>query len=177
VLETHEVRRVGGEHSIRVDARLVCATHRDLRARIRTGEFREDLYYRIAGLEVTVPPLRERPDDVRALAEHFLVLAAGAIGPRTLTEGAIDRLLAHHWPGNARELRNVVQSAAATSAGVLDANDVEDALRRIAGTRGARTSDRVVVREVLDRYGGNVAATARALGMARSTLRDRLRGR
>jgi pSer/pThr/pTyr-binding forkhead associated (FHA) protein len=173
VLETGEVRRVGGEASIRVDVRIVCATHRDLRAMVRVGTFREDLYYRLVQLVVQVPPLRERPEDVRALAAHFLARAGQATGARTFTEAALLRLCSHHWPGNVRELRNVVQSTAAYASGAIDVADVEDGIARIAGPMALSEIAPDGFELAMRRY-GNVAAAARALGLPRSTLRDRL---
>ncbi len=113
VLDTGEVRRVGAESAVRVDVRVVCATHCDLRAMVGTGAFRRDLYYRLTRLVIEVPPLRHRPEDIRALSEHFLDQIAAEVGPREIDEEAMSRLLAHPWPGNARELRNVLCSAAA----------------------------------------------------------------
>ena len=172
VLETWEVRRVGGESATRVDVRLVCATHRDLRAQVSAGRFREDLYYRIRRLVVSVPPLRERLEDVRALALHFLGRVREEIGPRQLTYAALDRLAAYAWPGNARELRNVIESAAARASGPIDVPEIERAIVAYAGRDAlVHTSDVV---ELLQRHGGNLSAAARAAGVPRSTLKDRL---
>ena len=107
-LESRHVRRVGGSEWIPVDVRVVAATHRDLRARVQEGAFRADLYYRLAVLVATVPPLRERKDDIQPLVEHFL---AGHRPPRTLADmppNVVDMLRGHDWPGNVRELRNTV---------------------------------------------------------------------
>jgi transcriptional regulator with AAA-type ATPase domain len=175
VLETGEVRRVGGERAFRVDVRVVCATHRDLHAMTADGSFRKDLFYRIAQLPIHVPPLREREEDVRALAEHFLAQASGPCGPRTLTEPALARLLAHDWPGNVRELRNVVLSAAANSAGAIDVDDIDAAIRWISGSRAVVRPASMSLADVVVRHGGNLSAAARALGIPRTTLRDRLR--
>jgi DNA-binding NtrC family response regulator len=110
-LELGEVKRVGASRPITVDVRIVAATHRDLRARVRAGKFREDLFYRLCVVPVTVPPLRQRRGDVRVLAEAFLAQAA----PRGLglrwSEEALARLEGYDWPGNVRQLRNVVQRA------------------------------------------------------------------
>jgi transcriptional regulator with AAA-type ATPase domain len=173
VLETWEIRRVGAESTVRVDVRLVCATHRDLGALVETGEFREDLYYRLARLPIHVVPLRDRPEDVAPLAEHFLVMARDEVGARTLSHAAISRLGAHGWPGNARELRNVVESAAAFSAGIVDGQDVEAALARTPSVRDRVTSV-AGLDGVLRKHANNQTAAARELGVPRSTLRDRI---
>ena len=173
VLETGEVRRVGSEMAIKVDVRIVCATHRDLRAMVGTGAFREDLYYRLVQLVVSVPPLRERPEDVRALAAHFLSKAGQTTGARAFTEAALLRLCTHPWPGNVRELRNVVQSAAAYAFGAVDVADVEESITRIAGPMARSTIAPDAFDVAMKRY-GSLAAAARALGVPRTTLRDRL---
>lgn len=176
VLETGDVRRVGSETTLRVDVRLVCATHRDLHAMVAMGTFRRDLYYRIARLMIDVPPLRERSEDISALAIHFLKQMQHEVGKRSLTEEALTRLLAHPWPGNARELRNVLSTAAvATSSEHLDCIDVELALRRMGGMDAWEAITLKTLQTAVTAHKGNLAAAARALGIARSTLRDRLR--
>src|SRR2546423_7416952 len=108
-LEAGEVKPVGAPRPRRIDVRVVCATHHDLRARVREGEFREDLFYRLRGVTVELPPLRARPQDILPLAEHFLP------PDRSLAPDARAALLAHPWPGNVRELRHVVQLASLLS--------------------------------------------------------------
>ncbi len=175
VLDGWKVRRVGGEGEVAVDVRLVCATHRDLAAMVRAGTFREDLHYRIRQEVLHVAPLRERPEDVAALAEHFLRALEPEVGERALSEEAVARLLAHPFPGNVRELKSVVQGAARRSASrVLGAEDVARALARVGGAPSPKSDDRGLL-EVLARHGGNTAAAASALGIPRTTLRDRLR--
>ncbi len=122
VLETGRVRRVGGHGEIAVDVRVVALTLRDLRRDAAVGHFRLDLYHRLAGCELRLPPLRERPGDIPLLAEHFLADAAPELGPHTLTSGALARLVAYDWPGNARELRNTLRRAAALSDGLIEAS-------------------------------------------------------
>ncbi len=174
VLETWEVRKVGAETTKRVDVRLVCATHRDLRAMVAEGRFRQDLYYRIHQLPLDIPPLRARTEDVEPLARHFLAEHADELGPRDLSPEAISVLTAQRWPGNVRELRNVVTSAAAHSAGhVLTDDDVFAALRRAGVDQPERGVDEVV--EAVRAHYGNITAAARALGMPRTTVRDRVR--
>jgi hypothetical protein len=169
VLETWEVRRVGGEKPITVDVRLVCATHRDLSAMVAEGRFRQDLYYRIAQLSIDVAPLRERPEDVAALAEHFLARAIEDVGPRQLSRAALAALVAHPWLGNARELRNLIQRAAASCAGtMIEVTDL--GIPDLAPAPTAAQLDRV-----LDLHRGNVSAAAKALGVPRTTFRDRMK--
>ena len=176
VLETWRVRRLGSESDRRVDIRLVCATHEDLRARVREGRFREDLFYRIHRLVLDVAPLRSRREDVVPLAAHFLRQAESSVGPRALTDAATERLRSYPWPGNVRELRNVIELAAVDGDGAtLDVSAIDRALSR-AGQSAGRAPSPDTLREALEHYGGNLSATARALGIPRSTLRDRLRG-
>ena len=118
-VENREITRLGGEKKIRVDARFVFATHRDLDEEVRKRRFREDLLYRINVIQIHIPPLRERPDDIEALAQHFLFRFSERYRrpPLILEEGARQRLAAHAWRGNARELRNLMERLALTHHG------------------------------------------------------------
>jgi DNA-binding NtrC family response regulator len=111
-LEERQLERVGSTETIEVDVRVVCATHRDLRAMVERGEFREDLYYRLRGIALDVPPLRARLGDLPLLAEHLLERIALERGeePKRLSADAIDLLARHRWPGNIRELENVLRA-------------------------------------------------------------------
>jgi len=120
VLETGRLRRVGGQGEIAVNVRVVALTLRDLRRDADRGLFRLDLYHRLAGCELRLPALRERPGDVALLAEHFLAEASAEFGARALTPEATARLLSHDWPGNARELRNTLRRAAAFADEIID---------------------------------------------------------
>ena len=116
-IETGEVRRVGGEKDFRVDVRIVAATNRSLASLVEQGRFRQDLFFRLATVQIQLPPLSDRPEDIPLLADHFLEdHAERAVGDRRLaarfSREAMDLLLAHRWPGNIRELRNVVERAA-----------------------------------------------------------------
>jgi len=186
VLQEGEVRRVGESLPRKVDARVVTATHRDLRAMVAGGEFREDLYYRLCVGVVDLPPLRDRGRDAVLLAEHILAsLDAGAAegtgGPRRLTAAARSRLLAHRWPGNVRELENVIRLAATLAgAGPIDVVHLE--LPEAPGGergRGARVGDyhgrveafrRRLIEEALAASGGNKSEAARRLGLSRQAL-------
>jgi two-component system NtrC family response regulator/two-component system response regulator HydG len=117
-LEEREFERVGGNRTFKVDVRIVCATHRDLRKKLEEGTFREDLYYRLNVIELTIPPLRERPGDIPVLAHHFLRRYAEANGKeiRGIDDEALALLLRHPWPGNVRELENAVERAVVLTA-------------------------------------------------------------
>ncbi len=174
VLDTWQVRRVGSESARRVDVRLVCATHRDLRRLVREGRFRSDLFYRIHRLVVDIPPLRARPDDIPLLVRHFLDRMEPEIGVRTLHPDGLERLRRRPWLGNVRELRNVVELAAVSCDGqVVDLGAIDRSLR--CGAEPPSPPAATTLRETLEQYGGNLSATARALGIPRSTLRDRLK--
>jgi two-component system NtrC family response regulator len=123
-LQEHEIERVGGEKPIQLDLRIICATNRDLPSRVKEGKFREDLYWRLKVLPVDVPPLRQRREDVRDLAQHFLARFAAEHGRRaqTLSEGAMQLLERYSWPGNIRELENMMQRMAV----VIDSELVEE---------------------------------------------------
>ncbi len=178
VVQEREVERVGGRQRIRVDVRLVTATNRDLEGMLARGEFRQDLYYRLRVVELTLPPLRERYEDIPLLAQHFVRVHARRMGRDALHlgRGALEVLLRHDFPGNVRELENLLEAAAALASGErVDADDVRLALgadRAPAGT-SAGTLDEVLRAHVLgtlERHGGNRAAAARALGIDRTTL-------
>ena len=114
VLQEGEFTTVGGRQPIKATARIVAATHRDLRASIRAGLFREDLFYRLNVVPLRLPPLRERTEDIGLLARHFLDRAkAAGLALKQLTPAAVDRLKRHPWPGNARELENLMRRLAA----------------------------------------------------------------
>lgn len=167
-------------------ARIVCATHADLAARVREGTFREDLFYRLNVLSVAIPPLRERPDDLPSLAARLLAetLARFALGPRRLGEAALAALQAHDWPGNARELRNRIERGVALSeAEELTAADLfpERALEPPSGPRDASLENaldeaaRQAIEDALRRAGGSRSEAARLLGVSRTTLWKRMR--
>src|SRR4051812_34469808 len=125
VLETGHIRRVGGTGETPVRVRVVAMTLRDLRREVERGAFRLDLYHRLAGFELALPPLRRRLHDVPLLARHFLDELGRELGPRTLAPAALDRLGRHDWPGNVRELRNVLRRAAILCDGVIDEGALE----------------------------------------------------
>ena len=183
LLQEGELERIGGERPVVVDTRVIVATHRDLEALVRKGTFREDLYHRILVFPITMPPLRERREDVQPLAEHFAraIAEQNAWKARGFTPEALDALAQYGWPGNVRELRNVVERLLLLTDGVVDAAAVREVL---AGTLGAAAghpaagplADRVAAFEreavlaELGAHGYRIAETARALGLERSHL-------
>jgi two-component system response regulator HydG len=177
VLQEREVRRVGEERARPIDVRLVAATHRDLPAAVREGHFREDLYYRLRVVELEVPPLRDRAEDVLPLARHFLRRAGEHL---TLERDACRALLARRWPGNVRELAHAMAHAAIFATdGRVRAGDLPAEVE--TSTTSARASDRLedVEREhilaVLDAVGGHRERAAARLGIGPATLFRRLK--
>ncbi|GIW91612.1 MAG: sigma-54-dependent Fis family transcriptional regulator [Pirellulaceae bacterium] len=182
VLETGEVDRLGSTRPVPVDVRLIAATHKNLEAEIAEGNFREDLYYRLNIITITLPPLRERTEDIPALATHFLAHFAEENGlpVKTLTTGALTLLLSHDWPGNVRQLRNVIERLVVLTDGPeIDAQAVRLALRRpdpvhdagLTNLREAREAfEREHIRRMLLAYDGRINETAEALGIDRSHL-------
>jgi len=139
VLQEREFERLGGVSSVKVDVRLIAATHRDLEAAVKAGTFREDLYYRLHVFELFMPPLRERQADILLLADHFVEKIAAAQGKdvRRISTSAIDMLVAYHWPGNVRELENAIERAILVSeGGVIHAHHLPPSLQtaEVSGT-------------------------------------------
>jgi transcriptional regulator with GAF, ATPase, and Fis domain len=180
VLEAETVRRVGEDRSRRIDVRVVAATHRDLEADIASGRFRQDLYYRLAVVPVTVPPLRARADDIPLLARHF-VKDMGR-GTFELPDGLLERFTAYRWPGNVRELRNLVERALAgadleplayevppPSAPVtLSAEAITELPFKEAKERLVEAFTREYLAALLEKCGGNISRMAREAGIARN---------
>jgi DNA-binding NtrC family response regulator len=188
VLELGEVKRVGASRPISVDVRIVAATHRDLRAQVRAGKFREDLFYRLCVVPVTVPPLRRRQGDVRLLADAFLARAA----PRGLSlrwsGAALDKLERYDWPGNVRQLRNVVQRALlfrgegrevpASAVTFEDTRAVpaeggDDSVLYVRGLT-LEEIEREAIRLSLRRNAGRRSAVVKELQIAKSTVLKRI---
>jgi two-component system response regulator HydG len=186
-LQERAFRRLGGTRDIKVDVRVIAATNRSLEALVREGRFREDLFYRLSVIPITVPPLRDRPEDILTLARHFLVLANRESQKlvKGFTPAAEQKLLAYSWPGNVRELRNVVERMVilTTTQDLLDAADVPVPPAAIqpgapaAGPSELATLDaieRAHIRAVLAKVNGNRSAAARILGITRQTLRKKI---
>ena len=185
VLEERKFERVGGTETVEVDVRLVAATNRDLKKRVEEGVFREDLFYRLYVVSLTLPPLRARDGDIVLLAQHYLKALAAENGKalKGLTPEAMDALTAYAWPGNVRELRNVIERMVVLSHGDrLGVRDLPANLRAAAGHGGAgarpgtalRDAERQLIEEALRRHKGHRTRAARDLGISRRTLHRKL---
>jgi DNA-binding NtrC family response regulator len=186
VLQEHEFYPVGAESVRRCEARIIAATHRPLEQLVADGRFREDLYFRLRVVEITVPPLRERAGDVPALAEHLLRIAARDAhrAPLRFSNGALRRLCTHTWPGNVRELENAVRRAVVVAPGgiieeadlALGAATLPDSTRATPVSNADQTLaavERAHLEQVLRECGGNKRRACRTLGLTRPRL-DRL---
>ena len=191
VLESGEVRRIGSSKSMRVDVRIVSATNRDLMRAVRTGEFREDLYYRLCVVPLTIPPLRNRRGDIPMLVQHFLQSYLPRGTTLKITPKAMELLCAHSWAGNVREVRNVVHRALLLRRGAnIEAEDISfapelpkpvettDPFELVPGLTLEQLLDRaerIFVEATLSRCDNNRERAARELGVSRSTLFKRLK--
>jgi DNA-binding NtrC family response regulator len=189
VLETHTFRRLGGSREISVDVRFVAATHRNLPEMVKSGTFREDLYYRLNVGAIDVPPLRARREDILPLARYFLAEAARAVGSPTLgLAPALEPMLENYaWPGNVRELRNVLERAAILCVGDCVTSlqlprEIVGGVAPVASLAGSdppvanlEAMERVYIQRVLDSVGGNKTRAAELLGITRLTLRNKLK--
>jgi DNA-binding NtrC family response regulator len=192
-LQEREIDRLGGAAPVKVDVRILATTNRDLTAEVRRGTFREDLYFRLNVVSLRIPPLRERPGDIAALAEHFCRKYAGVNGLpyRPLAATAVTRLIGHHWRGNVRELENVIHRAVLLATGPdIAASDIEltqaDGMQKtaeapsaagIASLVGRRMDDveRDLIIGTLGHTLGNRTHAATILGISIRALRNKLR--
>ena len=195
VLQEREFERVGDSHTIKIDVRVIAATHSDLKRMVADGLFREDLFYRLNVIPVQLPPLRERREDVPLLAQHFLqkLGAESGRGPVTISQEALRRLMAYEWPGNVRQLENVVERAMAFSNGRSQI-DVQDLSPEIQSQPAPADSSQVwfpeggvdfdsyieavelsLIRRSLERTQGNKRQAAKLLNLKRTTLIEKLK--
>jgi transcriptional regulator with PAS, ATPase and Fis domain len=183
VLQEREIRRVGENRIRHVDVRVLAATHRDLAAEVAAGRFRQDLYYRLRVIEIRIPPLRDRPDDVLPMARRFLAETAGRLKlPVTGFEPrAADQLVGWSWPGNVRELQNVIERAIVLAHGKrVELEDLPEEIRRLESPKdqdGRTLADveREHILRVLDAVGGNRTKAAAMLGIGPATLFRKLK--
>jgi DNA-binding NtrC family response regulator len=186
VLQERSFYRVGGSQEVSVDVRAIAATHVNLQQAVAEGKFREDLYYRLNVIEIRIPPLRERREDVPLLALHFLERLAHELGKdvNDISEGALKLLMEYNWPGNVRELENTIERAV-----VICKNHVltEDSFGFLAlnGTAGRvwappagmslQDMEKVLITSTLQRTNGNIKESAGILGIDRSTLYEKIK--
>jgi two-component system response regulator HydG len=179
VLEEKAFTRLGGRTPISVDFRLICATHKDLEEACRRGELREDFYYRIHVVNIFLPPLRERKEDIPLLAYHALKQAASTsrLPVHGISPKAMAVLRAYHWPGNVRELQNVIQRALVTARGTMITPKDLSFIREERGGQGLtlKEMERAHIRRILRDTEGNISQAARILGIGRSTLVQKLK--
>jgi DNA-binding NtrC family response regulator len=194
VLQERSFERVGGTKPIEVDVRVVAATHRKLAEDVKRERFREDLYYRLKVVEIELPPLHERREDIPALAQRFLEQVTERLGleKKRLGESALARLARHSWPGNARELENAIEQAAVLGSGATieeaDLNLGEEEAAASAGLgeleelafadakkRAVEKFERAYLLKALRRSGGNISRAAESIGMVRQSLQQKIR--
>jgi two-component system NtrC family response regulator len=183
-LENGEIRAVGSDHVSHAQVRVICATHKPLKALVEAGQFRRDLYYRLASVTLEILPLRERPEDISFLASEF----ASSMG-KVLSPPALTRLQAYSWPGNVRELRHAVERACALSSTLTqilpetafdfllspENTPGEPAFEEVTSTLNLHQMERILLLKALKRAKGNRSLAAKILGVARSTLFDMLK--
>lgn len=186
VLQEREVRPVGEDRAVAVDVRILAATHRSLAKEVEAGRFREDLFYRLNVVNLQVPPLRDRPDDIPVLARRFLAQACERFGVRRIAPSAelLDRLVAYDWPGNVRELENALESLVALSAegepdlSLLPSSSADGAFEPPPGAGLKERVDayeRAQIVMALAASHGQRTEAARRLGLGRATLHDKLK--
>ncbi len=183
VLEERRFYRVGGTDPIHVDVRIIAATNRDLKKAVEEGKFREDLYYRLNVITITLPPLRERKEDIPLLVEHFLEQLEVEMGKRLegISGEAMDLLMAYHWPGNIRELKNVLERGAVVAKGpIIEAEDL--GLPILEGEKAdgeppasLKEMERRHILKVLKEHRWNITRSAQALGIDRVTLYHKIK--
>jgi DNA-binding NtrC family response regulator len=189
ILQERQFERLGSNVTRQVDVRVIAATNVDLRAALEEGRFREDLYYRLNVVPISIPPLRERKEDIPFLAIHFLNKLSEDLGAsaKEISAPALDRLLSHSWPGNVRELENTIERSLVLASGeILQAADIRIEAPRNASAFAPQQApllpegetlehwEQMMIREALRRANGNKSQAARILGLTRNALRYRL---
>lgn len=178
VLQEKEVVRIGSNTPIKVDCRIICATHRDLLEQVKAGKFREDLYYRLLGLPIHLPPLRERGNDIIILAKHFADEFAkeNKMDKVTITPEAQEKLLRYHWPGNVRELKAVIELAVVMSeGGKITEKEINftssNSIQNFFNEQGTlRDFTNKIIQYYLEKYDYNVLEVAKRLDIGKSTI-------
>ncbi|MCP4372213.1 MAG: sigma-54-dependent Fis family transcriptional regulator, partial [Deltaproteobacteria bacterium] len=190
ILQEKSFERLGGTETLQVDVRLISATHKDLLQEIKEGNFRDDLYYRLKVVKISLPPLRSRKEDIIILAEKFLHFFSEKHGKRieSISSEAIKTFTKYSWPGNVRELQNVIESAVVmANSEILGVDDFPEEIRnsdsvgldynlpfREAKKVAVETFERDFVNRKLVENSGNISKTAEALGMHRQSLQQKI---
>ncbi|MFP8878101.1 MAG: sigma-54 dependent transcriptional regulator, partial [Myxococcota bacterium] len=193
VLQERSFERVGGVNPIDVDVRVIAATHRNLEEDVQSDRFREDLYYRLKVVELELPPLRERPEDIPALTMRFVEMVTTRLGreKKRIGENALARLAHYSWPGNVRELQNVIEQAAVLSSGDIEESDLRlsesmeaeeyvefsrsDLPFSDAKKRAMNQFERDFLLRALRQNSGNISRAAESIGMVRQSLQQKIR--
>jgi len=185
VLQERCFYRVGGSEEVRVDCRVIAATHVNLQQAVAEGKFRDDLFYRLNVIEIRIPPLRDRREDIPLLARHFLERLSHELGRdiSDFSEGALRLLMDHNWPGNVRELENAVERAMVTCRGrVLDENDFAFLAQNgplkpwaIPAGMTLQEMEKQLIAATLQRTEGNIKEAASILGIDRSTMYEKIK--
>lgn len=182
-IQEREFTRVGGTETIKFKARLLTATHRDLEVQVREGKFREDLYYRVMGLPIALPPLKDRDEDVLLLADFFIrqYTRANKTGPLKLNKDGKEKLLKYHFPGNVRELKAVIELACVmTDTNGISAEDIRfsglNSRQDVSyGEKTLRGYTLEIIQHYLDKYDNNVVQVAEKLDVGKSTIYNMLK--
>jgi transcriptional regulator with PAS, ATPase and Fis domain len=177
-LQEREIRRVGGERTLKINARVVAATNRDLRSAVAAGAFREDLFFRLGAFVIEVPPLRERREDIPALVQDFVRQGAARMKKdvTSVSADAMTALMTYHWPGNVRELQNAVDRAIILAAGSrIQLRELPSEVTRkpragAVDTLDLQEQERASIERALERFGGNRKRAAAALKISTVTL-------
>lgn len=184
VIQNKTVTRLGTNKEIPIDVRLVCATNMPLYQMVKENKFRQDLLYRINTVEIHIPPLRERTDDIPLLTDHFLQSYTRKYGmtSKRISQSAMKRLETHHWPGNIRELQHAVERAVIMSdSNTLQATDFflnqkeeAEGNEMLLNSTNLEDTEKMLIRKVIDKHGGNISKAAKELGLTRASLYRRI---
>jgi Nif-specific regulatory protein len=187
VLQEREFEHLGGTKTIKVDVRIIAATNKNLQEGVENGTFREDLFYRLNVVPITLPSLRERGEDIKALVEHFLQRSALISGrtPKSITKAAMEKLLIYNWPGNIRELENVIERCVVISSrNIIDVDDLPPSIAKYSTKENEGNyakldeaidnTERDVIIKTLKECNGNRTKASTVLGISRRSLHRKI---
>jgi transcriptional regulator with PAS, ATPase and Fis domain len=183
VLEEKSIRPVGSNQEVPVDVRIIAASNRNLEQRVKEGEFREDLFFRLNVLSLKIPPLRDRIEDLKLLSQYFIKTLSASLGtkPYNLSEQELKALYEYHWPGNVRELKNVIERSLLLNTRLSDcisgsSQPVQAKSVSMPETEKLEDVEMHHILNILDQHNGNKSAAARVLGISRKTLERKVVG-